>query len=111
VIELAYHIEERDLQTFMAVMAERRRIRRRDGARHWRLMRDLADPTRWIEVYRSPTWTDYLRHNMRRTIADGQIAAQLHSLNGGKPPMVTRYVERPINWPATQHQQPITDPL
>ena len=38
---------------FLAAMAERQRIRRRDGARHWTLLRDLEDPELWIESYQT----------------------------------------------------------
>ena len=44
VITIEYVIREEDIVEFLAAMAERRRIRRRDGARNWRLLRDLADP-------------------------------------------------------------------
>ena len=39
---------------FLKVMAERSRIRRRDGARRWSLLRDLSDPQIWIERYHNP---------------------------------------------------------
>ena len=55
---------------FLAAMAERRRIRRRDGAREWSLLRDLSDPELWIERFHVATWLDYVRHNRRRTRAD-----------------------------------------
>ncbi len=50
---------------FLDAMTERRRIRRRDGARHWTLLRDLEDPRLWIESYQFPTWVEYVRHNQR----------------------------------------------
>lgn len=36
-------------------MGERRRIRIRDGARNWALMRDLENPSLWTETYHTPT--------------------------------------------------------
>jgi hypothetical protein len=83
-------------------MTERRRIRRRDGARHWALLRDLAEPERWTETYQSPTWTDYVRHNLRLTKADADVADRLRALHAGdEPPAVRRFVERPTDWLAT----------
>ena len=41
VITIEYLIRQEDQIEFLAVMSERRRIRRRDGARHWTLLRDL----------------------------------------------------------------------
>ena len=52
---------------------ERRRIRRRDGALNWRLLRDLADPEVWIERYETPTWLDYVRLNSCMTRHDAVI--------------------------------------
>src|SRR5690606_23326262 len=70
VVTIDYRIREEDVVSFLAIMAERRRIRRRDGARHWTLLRDLEDPEIWIERYHSPTWLEYVRQNQRPTQAD-----------------------------------------
>jgi len=97
VITIDYVIDPADEVAFLTVMAERRRIRRRDGARHWHLLRDLADPTRWIERYHVPTWLDYVRHNQRRTRADATVSEQLRALHRGEaPPIITRMLERDI---------------
>jgi MFS family permease len=97
VITIDYEIDEADVDAFLTTMAERRRIRRRDGARHWHLLRDLADSRRWIERYHTPTWLDYVRHNQRRTRADAAVSEQLRALHrGGQPPQVTRLIERDI---------------
>ena len=98
VVTINYEIDETDVDAFLTVMAERRRIRRRDGARHWHLLRDLADPRHWIERYHTPTWLDYVRHNQRRTRADAVISEQLRELHrGASPPRVMRMIERDIS--------------
>jgi len=95
VITIEYIISEADTVEFLAVMAERRRIRRRDGARHWTLMRDLENPEIWAERYHSPTWLEYVRHNQRRTQADSGIGDRLRELHrGNMPPRVRRMIER-----------------
>ena len=71
--QVEYRIDEADVPAFLEAMAERQRIRRRDGARHWTLMRDLEDPRLWIESYQTPTWVEYVRHNQRRTKADAGV--------------------------------------
>ncbi|MGN6375954.1 MAG: MFS transporter [Sphingomonas sp.] len=97
VITIDYEIDEEDVETFLTVMAERRRIRRRDGARHWTLLRDLADRRRWIERYHTPTWLDYVRHNQRRTRADARVSEELRRLHRGTDvPKVVRMLERDI---------------
>lgn len=95
VITIEYMISEDDVIPFLHAMAERRRIRRRDGARDWRLLRDLADPEIWIERYQTPTWLDYVRHNQRITQADAAVGERLRALHRGtEPPRVRRLIER-----------------
>jgi MFS family permease len=111
VIEIEYQIAPEDLDEFLQVMSDRKRIRRRDGARHWTLMRDLAHPDLWIENYRSPTWTEYIRHNLRLTHADAAISERLRALHQGpESPRVRRMIERPPTWFATSHSKGTIDP-
>src|SRR3546814_4198150 len=62
-------------------MSQRRRIRLRDGARQWSLLRDLENPRIWSESYHVPTWVEYVRHHQRRTQADGEVFSQLLALH------------------------------
>ncbi|MCA1405749.1 MFS transporter [Ensifer sp. IC3342] len=95
VIMIDYEIHEPDIPEFLRTMAERRRIRIRDGAGHWALMRDLENPTTWTETYHVPTWVEYVRHNQRRTQADAAVGDKLTALHRGTtPPRVHRMIER-----------------
>ena len=95
VVNIEYRIETLNIVGFLAEMTERRRIRRRDGAHGWTLLRDLQDPELWIERYHVATWLDYVRHNQRRTHADFENVAALHALQKqGEPVRVHRMIER-----------------
>ncbi|MFU0505459.1 MFS transporter [Pseudaminobacter sp. NGMCC 1.201702] len=95
-ISIEYVIKEDDVPAFMEAMAERRRVRRRDGARNWTLVRDLGDPQLWTESYQTPTWLEYIRHNKRATHADAIVGERLRALHSGtEPPRVRRMIERP----------------
>jgi predicted MFS family arabinose efflux permease len=95
VVTIEYRIDEADIVAFLTAMAERRRIRRRDGARRWTLLRDLHDPQLWVERYTTATWLDYLRHNTRITRDDAYIPERLRALHrGDEPPRVRRMIER-----------------
>ena len=95
VINIDYEIADEDLPEFLSVMVERRRIRIRDGARNWALMRDLENPDIWTETYHTPTWVEYVRHNQRRTKADAETTDRLLALHRGKEsPRVHRMIER-----------------
>jgi MFS family permease len=94
-VMIDYQIDQEDITRFLALMAERRHIRMRDGARQWALLRDLEHPEIWTESYHVPTWIDYLRHNQRRTKADAQNIEQIRALHrGAEPPAVRRMIER-----------------
>lgn len=100
-IEVEFRIAEGDVPAFLALMAERHRIRVRDGARHWTLQRDLGDPEVWVESYQTPTWLDYVRHNHRRTHADADVTDQLRALHrGAEAPPVRRRIVRQVRFTA-----------
>lgn len=95
IVTIEYLIAEADIVPFLGAMAERRRIRRRDGARHWALLRDLTNAELWIERYDSPTWVEYVRQNQRVTQADAEIGERVRALHKGPaPPVVHRMIER-----------------
>lgn len=95
-IMIEYIIREKDTQSFLKMMAERRRIRKRDGARRWSLMRDLEHPDRWTESYHLPTWLEYVRYSQRMTHADAYIGDNIRALHASdQPPVVHRMIERP----------------
>lgn len=94
-IMVDYEIDSEDIPAFLAVMAERRRIRIRDGARQWALLRDLESPDNWTESYHVATWSEYVRHNERRTKADAEVTERLLALHkGGESVRVHRMIER-----------------
>lgn len=103
-IQIDFEIALEDMAEFLLLMAARRRIRMRDGAHDWGLSRDLSDARCWTESFRLPTWTDYVRHNHRRTKADAETGHRLRALHRGNgPPAVRRHIERPPRG----HAQPI----
>ena len=110
VIMIDYVIAEEDVPEFLAVMADRRRVRIRDGAGHWALMRDLENPEIWTESYHTPTWVEYVRHNQRRTQADAAIGDRIRALHRGvTDPRVHRMIERQTILPhdIAAHKTPI----
>jgi MFS family permease len=119
VVTVEYKIQQQDVLEFLKAMADRRRIRRRDGALKWTLLRDLADPEVWIERYETPTWLDYIRLNNRMTQDDAIIRERLLALHRGPPnlPRVRRMIERQTGSLPTgrtpdddQLAEPLTDP-
>jgi MFS family permease len=94
-IMVDWNIPAENTTTFLQLMNARRRIRMRDGARRWSLLRDLENPDIWVESYHVPTWTDYVRHNQRRTQIDAKNLDMLRELHRGPgAPRVHRMIER-----------------
>ncbi|MBM2291595.1 MFS transporter [Sulfitobacter pseudonitzschiae] len=90
-----YEIAQEDVPEFLAAMSLRRRVRIRDGAQQWALLRDLHQPEHWSESYHVPTWGEYVRHNERRTNADAALSDRLRVLHRGEgSPAVHRMIER-----------------
>lgn len=99
VIHVEYLIRPEDVPEFLAAMDERRRIRLRDGARNWILMRDMQNPERWMMSYRLATWVEYLRHYQRTTKADAEVGERILQLHQGPgEPKVNRLIERQTDW-------------
>ena len=89
-----YEIAQEDVADFLAAMALRRRVRIRDGAQQWALLRDLHRPEHWSESYHVPTWGEYVRHNERRTQSDAELSDRIRRLHRGEGrPEVHRMIE------------------
>ncbi len=118
VVTAEHRIARADEAAFLAAMNERRRISRRDGARRWTLLRDLADPELWIERYHVPTWLEYVRDAQRRTRSDAENFERVRALQvPGHEIVVHRMIERPVGSAAAHHApsgreagDPMTDP-
>jgi MFS family permease len=109
-VMIEYRISEANQRAFLGAMVERHRIRSRDGARHWTLARDLEDAELWYESYQTPTWTEYVRHNTRATLADAAVGERIRDLHQGPDrPRVHRMIVRQAGW---RHTEPgLTVPL
>lgn len=118
VVTVEHRVAEADIPAFLQAMNERRRICRRDGARRWTLLRDLAEPELWVERFHMPTWLEYVRDTQRRTRADLENFERIRALHvDGGEPRVHRMIERPVGSASSHHApggrevgDPMTDP-
>ena len=92
-IRIEFEVAPENHDAFLIVMAERRRLALRTGARNWSLLRDIENPLIWAEKYYFPTWTEYLRHHERRTKDDYELSLRMREVIEGVP-QVRRYIER-----------------
>ena len=88
-------MHEDNAATFISVINELGRIRRRDGARDWSICQDIDHPEVWTERFESPTWLEHLRRQTRPTKADQRVRDQVATLVEGGQGSVRRYIGRP----------------
>jgi MFS family permease len=92
-VTVEYRIDPLRAEEFQAVMGALARVRRRDGAMHWRLFRDPAVPGRYVEEFMSRSWVDHLRQHERVTVEDRLVEDAARAFHVGKePPRVSHLV-------------------
>lgn len=95
ITSLVYRVPIARHAAFVEAMHELRRVRRRDGARAWSLVQDMASPDQWEERFESPTWLDHLRLHARVTNADLEVERRVHVLLvDDTRPVVRHLIER-----------------
>src|SRR5260370_35891859 len=62
-----YRINPKTADEFLQAMKEMRRIRQRDGAIRWNLLRDTAHPHRYLQSFVTELWGHHLRQHERVT--------------------------------------------
>ncbi len=78
-VEIAYRIRADETAPFLDAASLLRAPRRRDGATFWRLYRDLAEPSRYVERFIVTSWADYLHQRARATLADQELEERVRS--------------------------------
>ena len=95
VVSVEYRVLAQNATTFIAVINELGRIRRRDGARDWSICQDIDNPEVWTERFESPTWLEHLRRQTRPTKSDQRVRDLVATLVEGGRGAVRRYIGRP----------------
>jgi len=84
-VTVEYDVRPERAADFLAAMREFGRIRRRDGASHWGICRDLEAPGRYLETFIVGSWDEHLRQHERMTRADSSIEESLRGYVRGEP--------------------------
>lgn len=96
-VQREFCINEEDRDAFLLLMRERRRLRRRQGARQWTLAQDIDQPELWVERYQLSNWEDLRRTAERITIEEERNLDEIAALHRGEGrPMVRFLVERDV---------------
>ena len=88
-----YRIDPKTAEEFLQTMKEMKRIRQRDGAIRWNLLRDTADPQRYIETFVTESWAEHLRQHERVTAEDREAEQRAQAFHlGPQPPRITHLI-------------------
>lgn len=90
-VQLDYRIGAHDRHAFLACAHALGLSRKRNGARGWRLYRDLNDVNRYSERFVVDSWLDYLRQQGRWTLADRTLEERLLGFQEDASPVQTHY--------------------
>ena len=92
-VEIGYRVRPESVAAFLDEVGLLRGPRRRDGATFWRVYRDLADPSRYVERFIVTSWADYLHQRARSTLADQAVETGLRQhLISGEEPRTQHYI-------------------
>lgn len=92
-VQIEYQVAPGDRAAFLRQLAVIGAARRRDGASHWRVFRDLDHGERYVERFIVDTWDQYLRQRSRATVADMAAQRRLLALHSGAAaPRLSHYV-------------------
>jgi MFS family permease len=72
-VTVEYRVAPAEAGAFAEAMRAVRLMRLRDGALHWGLFGDTADPSRHIETFVVESWAEHLRQHERVTQTDREI--------------------------------------
>jgi hypothetical protein len=64
-----------------------------DGAIRWNVLRDSADPERYLEIFVTESWGEHLRQHERITAEDRKIEQRVQAFHVGvQPPKTTHLI-------------------
>ena len=94
-VTIEYRVAPDKVSDFFAAIQEMRRIRRRDGAIHWGVYEDTAQPGTVVETFTVESWLEHLRQHDRVTNADRVHQDALAAFQSDdRPPVVRHFITR-----------------
>jgi len=92
-VEMEFQIDPTRSHEFESAMNDLRSVMLRDGAINWELFHDIENPSRYVMMFTSESWTEHLRQHERITKADLAIEQHAISFHIGKdPPRISHLI-------------------
>jgi MFS family permease len=93
ITSIEYKIDPKTAEEFLQAMEDIKRIRLRDGAIRWNLLRDSADPERYLEMFLTESWGEHLRQHERITAEDRKAEERAQAFHvGAWPQKITHLI-------------------
>lgn len=93
VVTVEYRIDPQNKSLFLERLHALQDIRLRDGAIQWEVLADVADPTRYLEMFILDSWTEHLRQHERVSATDRELEQQVRAFHiGPTAPVVTHFL-------------------
>lgn len=97
-VEMEFQIDPKHSQEFESAMNDIRSVILRDGAISWELFHDIENPSRYVMMFTSESWTEHLRQHERMTKADLAIEQRAISFHIGKdPPRISHFISEDMS--------------
>lgn len=92
-VTVEYRIARSSVAEFLQAVRQLSLERLRDGAWHWGVYTDIAQPGLYIESFVLPSWREHERQHDRVTRSDADLQARVQALHiGADPPRVRHHV-------------------
>lgn len=102
-VTVEYEIEPEDGPAFREAAERLRAFRYQSGVRQWGIFVDIADPTRYREVYLEESWGAHMRAHARVTAYETEVAGQVYAFHRGPTsPPVTHHAYCNQRFPAEE---------
>jgi MFS family permease/quinol monooxygenase YgiN len=76
-----YDVQPSNVDAFREALPLLGQSRRRTGARRWAAYQDTAEPTRFVETYELPSWTEHVSQTLyRQTRGESRLVADVLAL-------------------------------
>jgi MFS family permease len=83
-ITVEYEIDEDDGPAFREALEKLRIFRYQNGVLQWGYFVDIADPTKYREVYFEESWGAHLRHHERVSSFETEVAREVYEYHRGE---------------------------
>jgi hypothetical protein len=92
-VTVEYVINKENEAEFLSLAEELQRLRRRDGAFFWEMLRRATASNHFVEMFMVDSWLEHLRQHQRVTVADKSLQDRIQALHAGPAaPEIHHYI-------------------